>query len=341
MPSRVTFHPNRVSITPHPRFVHFEDTLEVSRWYESLERNPNLSIIGNPFLMSRMSKTRLKDRIMAMYRLATPRTIVRENKKLLYNFRCSFITLTLPAPQMHTDKEIKELALNQFLVELRKHYDVQNYVWKAELQAKGNIHFHIITDKYINYFALRRRWNRILAKLGYIKKFQERMLKLTFEEYHANTLKFNKRSCKLKSMQRYKKGLESNWRNPNSVDVKMVRNEKEVAIYMAKYMVKDAVEEKEEGYSKEELDVLERGKEFGRSWFCSRSLSRLETKFSFGFNEIRDLLEQIVKADGTKLFIGEFFKVWYFDYSKLDFEVREFLRGWLLSKCYDSGYALP
>src|SRR5690625_1994957 len=118
MPLRVTFHPNRISITPHPTTKHFEDQFEQSTWMQSINSLRNLRVAGNPFLLSKATKRRMQDRIMAMYRSATPRTVVTTSNKLLYNFRCAFITLTLPATQMHTDKEIKELALNQLLVEL-------------------------------------------------------------------------------------------------------------------------------------------------------------------------------------------------------------------------------
>src|SRR5690625_1883113 len=89
---------------------------------------------------------------------------------------------------MHTDKEIKELALNQLLVELRKHYDMQNYIWKAELQANKNIHFHIVTDAFVQFHALQLRWNRILSKLGYIASFRNIMLAMYFKTYYQKEI---------------------------------------------------------------------------------------------------------------------------------------------------------
>ena len=352
MPVRVSFHPNRMSFTPHPAPKHFEDELEVSKWNAALERSHrlrsisdsslrNLNVVGNPFLLSGASKKRMQDRIIAMYRLATPRSVKTHTRKILYNFKCNFVTLTLPSTQMHSDKEIKEKCLNQLLVELRKYYGVENYVWKAELQVNQNIHFHIVTDQYISYYALRRRWNRILDKLGYIDAFRNRMEAMSFEDYYSQGKRYNSQLRRADAMVRYKQGQVSNWSNPNSVDVKMVRSDKEVAIYMSKYMVKDIVDKDKEELSPEELSLLERGKEFGRSWFCSRSLSRLDTKFSFSLSKAEELVDLIVKAEGTKFYSGDFFRVWYFRFENLSFEVRGYLRGWLLHNAHVANYNVP
>lgn len=96
----------------------------------------------------------------------------RTRKQL--NKLLSFITLTLPSKQQHTDNEIKEKCLNQLLIELRRQWGVKQYVWKAEAQANGNIHFHLVVDKYIPKADLQHRWNRIVDKLGYHSEYQKK-----------------------------------------------------------------------------------------------------------------------------------------------------------------------
>src|SRR5690625_4606399 len=142
---------------------------------------------------------------------------------------------------MHNDKEIKELSLNQLLVELRKHYDMQNYMWKAELQANKNIHFHIVTDAFVQFHALQRRWNRILSNLGYIASFQNRMLAMDFKTYYQNALSYNKEIRRIDALNRYKKELSENWSNPNSVDVRVVKSDKMIASYITKNISNDIV----------------------------------------------------------------------------------------------------
>lgn len=338
MPVRVNFHPNRISITPHPTTKHFIEEFESPSWGQHLNSMQNLRKRGNPFLMSSATKRRLRDRVTAMYRLATPRTVVTTSQKLIYNFRCAFITLTLPASQSHTDKEIKELALNQLLIELRKHYKMENYVWKAELQANQNIHFHIFTDTFIQFHALQRRWNRILKKLGYIEAFQNRMQKMDFETYFENARKYNKNLRKIDALNRYKKGLSENWANPNSVDVRVVKSDRMVTHYMSKYLAKDIVNKEQESYTEEEEALLQRGQDFGRSWFCSRSVSRLKTSFSFSISEVEEIFEKIEQHENTKEFSGMFYRVFYFYYDKLEEYIQGFMRGWLMHNAYLSGY---
>lgn len=78
------------------------------------------------------------------------------------------ITLTLSAPQRHSDKEVKSLMLNQFLTELRTAHGCRNYYWVAEAQDNENIHFHVLIDKFLDKNTLTEIWNRIQQKVGYI-----------------------------------------------------------------------------------------------------------------------------------------------------------------------------
>lgn len=80
------------------------------------------------------------------------------------DYLCTFITLTLPAAQTHTDKELTEFALNPFLTYARKFFGVRYYIWKKELQANGNLHYHLCVDRYIAADKLREAWNRILNR---------------------------------------------------------------------------------------------------------------------------------------------------------------------------------
>lgn len=79
-----------------------------------------------------------------------------------------FLTLTLSSKQLHTDNEIKRNMLNLFLIQLNRSYKMVNYLWKAEKQKNGNIHFHIITDVYIDKNEVNHLWDSILFKWGYL-----------------------------------------------------------------------------------------------------------------------------------------------------------------------------
>ena len=88
-------------------------------------------------------------------------TSFRAKAKYNPDYLCTFITLTLQSKQQHTDDELVRFLLNPFLVYARKYFGVKYYVWKKELQRNGNIHFHLVTDKFIDHKALRATWNRL------------------------------------------------------------------------------------------------------------------------------------------------------------------------------------
>ena len=316
MPSLIQLHPNRLTITP-------EREVKAYKWQsfylgngiygklKNVTAASNFQAIKNPFIISKASKRKIMDSINAMYVLSNPRQVDMQTGKKIYNYRMSFVTLTLPSQQLHSDTHIKKLCLNQFLVELRKHYGIQNYVWKAELQQNANIHFHLVLDKYVDYQALRRRWNRILNKLDYVKNYQTKMSKLSLLDY------CNLRSLDVKSKFEYAKkaftaGKKCNWSNPNTVDVRSVYGKKELAIYMSKYMAKTD--------SRENVtpDQLNRELAFGRAWYRSYSLSKLKFIHKFDFNDVKDAIHYLSnQKDKVKECIGDYYRAFYFNASEL------------------------
>lgn len=351
MPSVVSIYPNRIAITPLRiqtlpngySYLDKEQTLEdfnvkqLAKKYcpEVATFVDNFKKPLHPFKISKSGKNKIRDSITALFRLSKPRTIQMANKKLLYNFRCSFITLTLPSKQVHTDLEIKQKCLNQFFVELRKHYGVNNYLWKAELQDNENIHFHIVCDKYIDFQAIRRRWNRITNKLGYLDKYQEKMKKFSLGTYHEMRKEYNPKQTFQNSKQAFEKGVQSNWRNANSVDVKSARNEGEMASYLAKYMLKRSYKEELS------LELEERQLLFGRSWYRSQSLSRLSMSERYLFNDAAFIVRAVKELKHTIEVIGDYFRVLYFRFKEVPKYLQDFLEQLLIGNANNANYIFP
>jgi hypothetical protein len=82
----------------------------------------------------------------------------------------TFVTLTLSSKQVHTDNFIKRHLLGRFIERLQRGYLVKFWFWTAETQANGNIHFHLIIDKYISHVDIRREWNLLQKSYGYHDK---------------------------------------------------------------------------------------------------------------------------------------------------------------------------
>lgn len=84
------------------------------------------------------------------------------------------ITLTLPSKQAESDNEIKRRYLNVWLQNLERVHKGINWLWVAEAQHNGNIHFHVVVDRYVQWEWVRRSWNRVLSNGAYINEFAAR-----------------------------------------------------------------------------------------------------------------------------------------------------------------------
>jgi hypothetical protein len=97
------------------------------------------------------------------------------------------ITLTLPVTQKYigSDKEIKRDALTQLLQWIKSEYVNSIYLWRAETQANGNIHFHILTNAPI-VWHLAHEDGSILESDIYRNKVIESYKKKTGVEWEDN-----------------------------------------------------------------------------------------------------------------------------------------------------------
>ena len=327
--SSVQLYPSRITITNH----YINNAITLPKTVQTY--CDNFKAVKNPFIISKASKKKIFDTVNSMYALSPPRKILMKNKNFLYNFRLSFITLTLPSKQEHSDIEIKKQCLNQFLVEIRKHYGVQNYLWKAELQKNKNIHFHLILDKYIDYQALRRRWNRCISKLGYIAAYSNKFQNINLSQYHA--MRNLQASCSFeKSKAAFAAGQRSKWSNPNSVDIRSVLGKRDLAIYLSKYIAKQTK-------SEDKTDAqLERELSFGRSWSRSESLSKLKYQNKLMLSEVLQEIKYLKNCTKfVKHVVGDFFEAFYFNISEMPLKFRNWLQFYLNANARLYQYPFP
>lgn len=153
------------------------------------------------------------------------------------NYKLGMITLTLASIQHNTDEEIKKNLLNNFLQICRTKWKIENYIWKAEKQDNGNIHFHIIIDKFVSHTEIRESWNRIQNKKDYeyIDNYRKKM-KL---KYVNGFIPEFESCCEVeKQKERYDRNILENWSNPNSTDIHSLKNIRNAAAYISKYLAK-------------------------------------------------------------------------------------------------------
>lgn len=116
----------------------------------------------------------------------------------------SFITLTVSCPRNITAKEGYKLLLADFLQWMRRSKGVTTYIWKAELQKRGQLHYHITTPSFIHYREIRDKWNDLQLRAGLLKEFAD---------HNGHT-------------------------DPNSTDVHEVRQVRDMARYLVKELAK-------------------------------------------------------------------------------------------------------
>lgn len=217
-------------------------------------------------------------------------------------FYLAFITLTLSSEQIHTDQEIKTHLLNQFLIEMQNKWKVNNYLWRAEKQKNGNIHFHLICDKFIPWNDLRNTWNRIQQKLGYVTRYRENRILWHRTGFHFDPQLAPQWSYKAQR-KAWREGLRTDWQNPNSTDVHSIRHVRKVNAYFKKYMTKQG----------EEVVVS------GRLWGCSYALSRVTGARTDLWSKLEDELEIIRRLPRTRVVTGDWYTVFYLDIDELPY----------------------
>lgn len=193
-------------------------------------------------IISSKARNRIKTAIDWMIYLARDKKHFSAKSGKHFKFKLSFVTLTLASTQIHTDKEIKEQLLNHFLVIARQKWKVNRYLWRAESQKNGNIHFHVLTDKFIPWQELREIWNRIQNKLGYIDRYAIKQ-----REYHNGGFHLNKKLLRSWNFSRqykaYKTGILEGWQNPNSTDIHSINRINNLSAYLSKYCAKNDVKQ--------------------------------------------------------------------------------------------------
>ncbi len=274
-------------------------------------------------IISQKAKRRMLKAIDWLLILSENKTVHSPSTKKKFKFKISFITLTLASKQVHSDNEIKKELLNQFLIEARKKWNVDKYVWRAEKQKNGNIHFHIVVDKFIQYDRLRKVWNRIQNKLGYVDRYAVEQ-----NNFHKDGFKFRKQFAKnwsyAKQKKAYHEGIACGWINPNSTDIHSVAKIKNLANYIGKYCSKNPTAKVctiHKG-SAPGLELLCKDFDFssckiaveyneplvnGKSWSLSQSLSKIKNLILVRDSKINDDLRELQDYYCDKIFEGEYF----------------------------------
>lgn len=306
---RVTIHPDKICLYNEVKF----DTPRSSR-KSDLQSVSETQDINLSFLRStRKNNGFLSDHAKRKLFRSLDYLIITSERKKVYSkiqskyviFRIVFVTLTLPAKQRHSDKEITNNCFNQLIIELKKYHNVKSYVWRAEKQENGNIHYHLLINEFVEWSELRKRWNRIVNKLGYIDEYQANMKKLYKNGF---VLSRNPNDKRTPDQQRkaFILAQKSDFRSPNSTDIHDTRKIRDVKRYVGKYMAKQPSINLETDLKTQENLMVN-----GRLWSCSQNLSDIKGCQLVEDWEISDELEKVVNNSNCNFFKGSYFQVYF------------------------------
>jgi hypothetical protein len=291
--------------------------------FASPEEKENLKRNNHEGYISKKARKRLADSVDWINEITKMRKAVIDGIQVKY--KLTFITLTLPSSQVndltfemarelqrktliktggiqfgskglmnYVDDLIKRNCLNQFLTELREKHNLKLYIWRAEAQKNGNLHFHIVTDIAIHYKTVRDIWNRIVNKLGYVDEYRKEHEKMSIEDYRQ---KYSKRMY-IKHLKReetdqeynnrtlnaYNKGLSEGWVNPNSTDIHAVKKIRDLRKYVTKYLAK-------------EVDPLTDRMITGRLWYISQAISEIRNESDIIASDLTDELNDLIESN--------------------------------------------
>lgn len=278
------------------------------------------------FEISENSQKNLRSKVEWLFQYAKSRNIKTYTNKIIKNYKCGFITLTLPSKQKHNTGYIITQMLDEFLQQLRKRIKMINYVWRLEFQANGNAHFHIVTDSYADYYLVQKLWNAILNKHGYIEPYKNKMSALSYQDY-IKRFGTKKDGTKIQNeilFKRYNYGKSTNWSNPNTVDCKNISKGASISFYISKYFSK-----KEKSSKKNALDNEENSFAL-RLCFWSRSLSRCKAE-SMPTDYYDAKIFELLKNDpSVNIAFYDYCTVIYYEFQKLSGFVKEVLHKYFI-----------
>lgn len=233
--------------------------------------------------------------------LASVPNRVRTTKGEYKTHLCTFITLTLPSEQVHTDQVITKKVLGKFLDKCRKLGLLSNYVWRAEKQKNGSIHYHILTDTFASFSLFRRIWYSALRELGYMQSYHKKFSSMSFDEYRSQ--KFNADKSPTSVASAYAHGVRCKWSEPPACHTTEIADISAVAKYVSKYISKS---------DEDNQNIVT-----GRSWGASKSVSKAVKEFCGDSQFSKDWFFAGTEIMKREIISSEFFSICLFRITSL------------------------
>lgn len=289
--------PQMISLSPDG-FTHYSDTSEIRAAKRAKDgSSQTVTRILNTGRMSRGALKKLSNAGCYLYLIAPSKTVHNEKFNSNYISKVTFLTLTLASEQMHDDKWVKNNMLKHFIDACRRKYPAISYVWKAEPQKNGNLHFHVMSDHFFCMSHINKLWYHIQWEAGYMQKFFEKHME-EFEDV-ANEKKIS----------------------PPGVKVETAKDKESLGRYFRKYMKKEQFTHEKVQQYKAKLDRLYFDAFFSKNWKLAQGIIK----------EIRKV-EKKIEASRARLIEG---KLWGCSDNLLTKQFISNNEGWIDSNTID------
>lgn len=158
-------------------------------------------------MITECTAKRIRLAVDLLLQISPSRKVTNPYNQKVITHRLSFITLTIAHTKRNlTPKEGNAQLLKPFLRYMRDKDLMTTYIWKAEFQERGQLHYHITTPSVIDLRLIRKYWNGILTK--------NKLL----EDYYN----------------------EHGHYDPNSTDIHQVHKLHDIQAYLVKYLSKSS-----------------------------------------------------------------------------------------------------
>lgn len=276
---------NRSQLSGSSKFRCADNHIILKNWGENphdKKQEPKKEIIKEieekPVKSYGLRKTKIRNKILNFFNL-------NASKKF-----CAFYSISFP---VEISDEIGYKVLNTWLTRCRKDCGLKSYLWVAERQKNGTLHFHLITH---NYMSIRQ-----------VNEFMKQCLITQFTKGLLN--------CKYKVLENYngvdvdnlyhsKKGRNKNQR------LSKADSTRKLSMYLTKYISKNDTKS----------DRL--------PWHCSRDISALFISINYqdvSNLEIADLIQDNPEAVTT--YEKEYFTMHYFKFVPDDFHFKDLVEA--------------
>lgn len=225
-----------------------------------------------------LRKTKIRNKILNFFSL-------NKSKKF-----CAFYSISFP---IEITDEIGYKVFNTWLTRCRKEVGLKSYLWVAERQKNGTLHFHLITHNFMN--------------IRTVNNFMKACLMTQFIKGNLNCRKsvidtYN--GVDVDNLYHSKKGRHKNKR------LSKIESQRKLSYYLTKYISKNDTKS-------ERLP-----------WHCSRDISALF--ISINYDDVSNLEIANLVADNPEAvttYAGEFFTMHYFKFIPDDYHFVDLVKA--------------